>query len=425
VLANSVPTTATVSRRNATLQLAYDGAPKFQPIEGTQMSYAINAQLPVILASGTYYALDNGVWFTATSATGPWQVATEVPEEIYTIPPNSPVYYATFASVYQSNDDEVEVGYTPGYLGAYEEDGTVVYGTGWDYQPWYGDDYYGWGWTWGYNYVYVPWYQWWIWRDWWNPPGGLRSALIENIYNRWSGGVAVTPHDGTGSTPTGIYKSSTENAFKTSADSAFKTSADSAFKTSADNAFKSTASYKGHPALYGRFQGSTRPVALSPPPNTIALNPYSRPTSAVRPGEIPRGAQLLTTLRQSPGGGRDLYASTDGHVYLRKSDGWYRRGERGGWNFVAPAQGTMERGQLASARGSGVGGNRPAARPNVSAGRSQGFGARVPNAGFEARAQDIAALEREYYARSLAQYRAANWRAGNYRARPARAGRRR
>jgi hypothetical protein len=46
VLANSVPTTATVSRRDTAIQLSYDGEPKFKPIEGTHMSYAVNAQLP-------------------------------------------------------------------------------------------------------------------------------------------------------------------------------------------------------------------------------------------------------------------------------------------------------------------------------------------------------------------------------------------
>ena len=119
--------------------------------------------------------------FRVVTAAGPWEVAAEVPEEIYTIPPSSPVYYATFARVYQADDDEVEVGYTPGYLGAYEDEGTIVYGTGWNYEPWSGNEYYGWGWTWGYGYVYVPWYQWWVWRPWWNNPGGLRAALIENI----------------------------------------------------------------------------------------------------------------------------------------------------------------------------------------------------------------------------------------------------
>lgn len=385
VLANSVPTTATVSRRDATIQLSYDGEPKFKPIDGTGLSYAVNAQLPVIHAGTNYYALDNGVWFTAASPTGPWQVATEVPEEIYTIPPNSPVYYATFARVYESTDDEVEVGYTPGYQGTYEEDGTVVYGTGWDYESWYGDDYYGWGWTWGYSYWYVPWYQWWVWRNWWDQHGGLRSALIENVYDRWQGGRGITAHD---------------------------RPAHSAARPAATG-------FTGHPALYGRFRGASRPAALPPPPNTVALNPYSRPTSAVRAGEVPRGAQLLTTLRQSPGGGRDLYASPDGSVYRRKSDGWYRRESGGQWKFAAPTRGTMEQSQRNVARGTTQPGAGHVNRPVPGAG-IQGRAGRVPNTGFEARASEIAALEREYYARSLAEYRAQNWRAANYRGRPAR-----
>src|SRR5436190_7987699 len=144
---NSVPTTATINRHDTKIQLAYDGEPQFKPIDGTAMQYAINAELPVIRVGEKFYALDNAVWFVASSARGPWEVAKEVPEEIYTIPPSSPVYYATYARVYDATEDEAEVGYTPGYRGAYEEDGTVVYGTGWDYQPWYGNEYYGWGWT--------------------------------------------------------------------------------------------------------------------------------------------------------------------------------------------------------------------------------------------------------------------------------------
>ena len=51
--------------------------------------------------------------------------------------------------------------------------------------------------------------------------------------------------------------------------------------------------------------------------------------------------------------------------------------------------------------------------------------ARVPEAGFEAHAQEVAALERQYYARVLAEMRAENWRVANYRARPVRGGGRR
>jgi hypothetical protein len=396
MLANSVPTTATVSRREATLQVRYDGEPKFKPIEGTAMNYAVNAQLPVIQVDTNYCALDNGVWFIAGTPQGPWQVATEVPEAIYTIPPSSPVYYATFASVYQATDDEVEVGYTPGYLGAYEEDGTVVYGTGWDYEPWYGDEYYGWGWTWGYYYTYVPWYQWWVWRDWWDRPGSLRSALVENVYDRWQGRAGIIHYDG-------------QN----------------------QSAARTASAFNGYPALCGRFRGATRPVALSPPANTIALNPYARPSKAARAGELPRGAQLLTTVRQSPSGGRDLYASPDGGIYRRQSDGWYRRQAGGAWNFAAPLQGSLERRQ-GGGGGAGTmaagGGNtyRPVASGvNVNPGRGQGFGAQMPNTGFEARAHDVAALERDYYARSLAQYRAQNWRSSNVGTRARRGGGRR
>jgi hypothetical protein len=161
----------------------------------------------------------------------------------------------------------------------------------------------------------------------------------------------------------------------------------------------------------------------------VALNPYTRPQSAVRPGEVPRGAQLLTTVRQSPGGGRDLYASPDGGVYRRQNDGWYRRQAGGGWNFVAPTQGSIERSQVASARGTpqAGGGNvyRPSAGPNVAGGRSQGLSQRVPDTGFEARAQEVAALEREYYARSLAQYREQNWQSSRNFNRPVRSGGRR
>jgi hypothetical protein len=435
ILANSVPTTATVNRRDATIQLSYDGEPKFKPIEGTYLSYAVNAQLPVILGGTNYYALDNGVWFVASAPTGPWQVAPEVPEEIYTIPPSSPVYYATFARVYQSTDEEVEVGYTPGYLGAYEEDGTVVYGTGWDYEPWYGDDYYDWGWTWGYSYWYVPWYQWWVWRNWWDQPGALRSAVIENIYDRWQGRNGVTHYDGANHAasigsgtfkPGEPYKPGTPYKPGQPYKPGDPSKPGEAYKPS--SAFKPTEAFKGYPAQYGRYQGATRPTALTPPPNTVALNPYTRPQSAVRPGEVPRGAQLLTTVRQSPGGGRDLYASPDGGVYRRQNDGWYRRQAGGGWNFVAPAQGSIEPSKVASARGTpqAVGGNvyRPSAGPNVAGSRSQ-LGQRVPDTGFEARAQEVAALEREYYARSLAQYREQNWRSSRNFNRPVRSGGRR
>jgi hypothetical protein len=387
LLANSLPTVATIKRAEAKLEVSYDGEPRFEPVEGTELTYAVNAQPPVIRSGNSFYAVQDGVWFVAESAKGPWQVATEVPEEIYSIPPKSPLYYTTFARVYQASDDEVEVGYTPGYVGAYENDGTMVYGTGWQYQPWYGNDYYGWGWTWGYSYLYVPWYQWWVWRPWWNDYGGLRAALIDNLYDRWHDKPHVAhrngPYDGIGSGVPGYPR------------------------------------YSGHPALYGRVKNSAA-MPLSLPPNTLALNPYSRPESATRPGDVPRGAALLSSVRQAPGGGRDLYASPDGNVYSRRNDGWYRRDAGDKWAFFAPLQGRIDGDRLASAAGTrSAGGN--AYRP------APGSGARgpsrrdlLPNSGAQVRAQQVAALERQYYARTMAQMRSQSWRGGQNISRPSR-----
>ena len=368
LLAITTPTTATVNRHDAKIQLEYDGEPQFKSITGTDMSYAVNAKLPVILADEAYYAVDNGVWFTAKAATGPWEVATEVPEKIYTIPPDSPVYYATFVHVYEGTNDMVEVGYTPGYEGAYEDDGTVVYGTGCNYDPWCGDSYYyGWGWSWGYGYVYVPWYGCWVWRDWWDRPGAPRYGVIDNIYDRWREGDHVVPHDRA---------------------------------VTAVGALRVGEGWGKYPAVYGRFQGSTRPAALTPPANTLALNPYARPQGTMRPGEIPHGAELLTTVRQSPGGGRDLYAAPDGQVYLRKNDGWYRRQSGGNWSYAAPLPGAADRKRAAPAAQSAQRPVNPYAAQNA---RAQAVANRP-----DSRANnqvDVPALEREYAARQLAQQR--------------------
>jgi hypothetical protein len=145
VIANSIPQTATIPRVGGpSFAAVFDGDPQLQPISGTSLQYVINSPTPIIrVDSYTYYALRAGVWFTATSLDGPWTVAASVPEMIYTIPPSSPLYYVTFVRVYGSTPEVVYVGYTPGYLGTVvEPDGTVVYGTGYLYQPWVGTVYY-------------------------------------------------------------------------------------------------------------------------------------------------------------------------------------------------------------------------------------------------------------------------------------------
>jgi hypothetical protein len=145
VIANSIPQTATIPRVNGpTFSPVFDGAPQLRPIQGTSLQYVVNSPTPIIwVPNQGYYALRAGVWFTANSLNGPWVVATWVPEVVYTIPPSSPLYYVTYVKIYGSTPEVVYVGYTPGYLGTVvTPDGTVVYGTGYDYQPWVGTVYY-------------------------------------------------------------------------------------------------------------------------------------------------------------------------------------------------------------------------------------------------------------------------------------------
>jgi hypothetical protein len=144
VIANSIPQTATIDRQQASFTPVYDGQPQFVPVEGTPMRYAFNSPVPIIMVDPhTYYALQDGVWFTAPSPEGPWIVAPSVPPVIYTIPPASPIYYATYVRVYGATPRYVYCGYTPGYFGTYvTRHGTVVYGSGYRYRPWIGRTYY-------------------------------------------------------------------------------------------------------------------------------------------------------------------------------------------------------------------------------------------------------------------------------------------
>ena len=103
-----------------------------------------NSSVPLIQVSpNAYYAVQAGVWFTAPAVTGPWTVAASVPDVIYTIPPSSPIYYVTYVRIYEATPQVVYVGYTPGYLGTVVgPDGTIVYGTGYAYDPWIGSVWY-------------------------------------------------------------------------------------------------------------------------------------------------------------------------------------------------------------------------------------------------------------------------------------------
>lgn len=223
VMDAQVPQTAKVDRKNANADIQYDGEPQFDDIDGTDMAYAINTPDYVIRWRGTYYAVDNGVWFQSYSPNGPWAVSVDRPYAVSLIPPRYPVYAMKYVYIYDVTPDYIYMGYTPGYLNTFVYGPTVVYGTGYYYRPWYGRYYYARPYTWGFNMHYNPWTGWgfgfnynigwfhmgighynsWGWGGWWGPSvyrpsycwtpyyGGYRHGYYGNSYYRSRNTVIV------------------------------------------------------------------------------------------------------------------------------------------------------------------------------------------------------------------------------------------
>jgi len=133
VLDNTIPQTAAINRDDSSFTVAYDGEPDFAPIEDMQVYYAQNTSAAVFKYGNSYYACDDGVWYVSNSSTGPWVVATDIPDAIYKIPASNPHHNVTYVKVYDVTPEVVYVGYTPGYYGSYYYSGAVVYGSGWYY----------------------------------------------------------------------------------------------------------------------------------------------------------------------------------------------------------------------------------------------------------------------------------------------------
>jgi len=226
ILESEIPQTAEIDRKKASLDVDYDGNPQFERIQGTEMAYAVNTDKSVLLIDNRYYAVDNAVWFVSDHATGPWEVCVSVPDDVQSIPPEYPVYNVKYVHVYDYTPDVVYVGYTPGYMYSYRYRGTIVYGTGHYYRPWYSTYYYprpvtygfgvhynpytGWGFStgisygWiGYSYHRSPYYY----TSWWGPAGyrygyrhgyyhGYNRSYYRGYYHGYSYGVYTSSRSG-------------------------------------------------------------------------------------------------------------------------------------------------------------------------------------------------------------------------------------
>lgn len=313
LLENTIPQTATVDRKTATVEVEYDGDPQFKDIDGTEMAYAENTSKSVLKIENKYYCVDDGIWFEANSAKGPWTVSVDVPDDVQDIPPESPVYNVKYVYVYDYTPDVVYVGYTPAYMGSYIYYGCVVYGTGYYYRPWYHHYYYPRPVTYGFGVHYNPYTGWgfsygisfgWMsvswghphYGGWWGPAGyhyGYRHGYRHGYHHGYNRGYKA-----------GYYAGSRNNR---------------------------PTQYNNRNLYSNRASGvaQTRPKHRdSSPSNRVAVDNRKQ----VRPS-----AQVPGT--------NDVFTDKAGNVHRRTSDGWQTR-EDGQWKNSG--QGSTDRAKPAS-----------------------------------------------------------------------------
>lgn len=335
-----IPQTASVDRKNVSLEVTYKGDPEWKKVDGTNMSYAINASTTVLKVGDHYHVCDNAVWYDGPSPAGPWSVSTDVPEAVKSIEPSSPVYNVKYVEVYDSTPDVVYVGYTPGYTGSYVYGGTVIYGTGWYYPPPPPIYYYPRPCTWGFSVHYNPWTGW--------SMGIHYSAgwFLFSAYGGWGypyhcggwwGPPMYHPHYPPHHPPGGYY--------------GHRPPYGGGNTINIDNDINIG---NGNRNIYDRPE---RPgVKPSQPTAGRGQSGATRPSTQPAGGANKGGASRPST--QPAGGGKDVYADPKGNVY-RGEGNKTQRYNNGQWDNVPKDKVGYD-----VSKGGGAGGGQPAARPS-------------------------------------------------------------
>lgn len=280
-----VPQTAPV-KRDATIRVTYDGDPRFEAVGDTAMSYAINTEDQVLRVDDAYYCVREAVWYTGSSPTGPWRVATEVPDEVQSIPPSSPVYNTRYVEIYESTPEVVYMGYYPGYYGSYVWGPTIVWGTGWWYRPWWGHYYYPRYSTWGFHVRYNPWYGW-----------GFGFSYSTG---RFTFGIGYGGHRGGYYGPRGYYPRYNRNV-----------------NIDNINVYR--------PGTRPGTRPGDRPSQL---PNG---NLYARPENRAKIASTDR-IGTPQQPRTMQGGANNVYSDRNGDVYKRAQNGDWQKNGKNGWS---------------------------------------------------------------------------------------------
>jgi hypothetical protein len=310
VLLAQIPQTARVNKKEAKAPpVDFQGDPQFQPIEQTKVERAVNTDKDVFKVGDLYYMCYQGVWFSGKSASGPWSVASTVPEEIYKIPVSSPAHHVTYVTVEEDDDDWVVYAAAAGYTGMMVAWGCTVWGSGWYYPP-----YWGYGAYYPYYYPHFPTYGY---SAWYNPYTGAygRSAAVYGPYGGAGVGARYNPRTGTYARGAAAYGPYGARGVAQAYNPRTGTYAATRQGSNVYGSWGSTAVQRGDDwAKTNRY--TNRQTGTT--------------TRTVRTDEggavMRRGDQGGVAV----GSGGDVYAGRDGNVY-RRQDGTWQKHENGGW----------------------------------------------------------------------------------------------
>jgi hypothetical protein len=318
VVLAQVPQIARVNKKEIKApEVIYQGDPKYDAIDGTNLQRASNTDKDIIKVGNVYYMCYQGVWFMANTATGPWTIASSVPGEIYEIPASSPAHSVTYVTVEKDDDDSddwVTYAAVAGYTGMMIGWGCAVWGTGWYYPPYY---WYG-----GYYPIYYPYWRTYGYGSWYNPYTGVYGTA-GRIYGPYGGvGFGARYNPSTGTYARGAFAYGPYGA----------RGAAQAYNPRTGT-YAATRQGSG---VYGSW-GSTYVQRGDDWASTKRFtNRNTGNTTRVTRGD--EGGMIRRSGENGSGfvgkRGDDVYAGRDGNVYRRDANGNWNKWENGGWNQV-------------------------------------------------------------------------------------------
>jgi hypothetical protein len=322
VLLSNVPQTARVNRKEVQAPaVTYQGTPQFDAVEQTTVSRAVNTDKDILKVGDRYYMCYEGVWFVASSANGPWQVADSVPKDIYEIPISSPAHNVTYVTVEDSDDDWVDFASAAAYTGMMVGWGVAMWGSGYYYPP-----YVGWS---GLYPAYLPHYPSYGYGARYNPWTGTygRGGAVYGPNGGAGYGARYNPSTGTYARGAAAYGPGGARGAASAYNPRTGTRAATARGSNVYGSWSSTAVQRGD-----QWAQSSR-VTRNATGNTGRVTRGSGGGTAISK----RGPQGGGTVGRTGSG--DVYAGRDGNVYRNQGGSWQKHGS-GGWSDVQRPAGT-------------------------------------------------------------------------------------